>query len=106
MNLTEPSPKSTLTPPGWWLLGGITARREMKKPQDREFGGVTCRKMCCPHNHGAPMNSGNWLFRSLMLTAWHSCMAWSGVVGDAGEKKTSAIGLTIALLPSARTRSL
>ena len=41
-----------------------------------------------------------------MSTALHICAASSGVAGAIGEKKTSAIGLTMALLPSAMTRSL
>ncbi len=34
-----------------------------------------------------------------MSTAWHCCTASSTVVGAPGEKKTSAIGLTMALFP-------
>ena len=52
------------------------------------------------------MNSGNWLARLVMSTAWH---CWYGVVGrrgSAGREEDVGDGLTMALLPSAMTRSL
>ncbi len=51
------------------------------------------------------MKRGNWLLRSLISTAWHCTTASATVVGAAGEKNTSLLGLTTALLPSARIRS-
>ena len=59
MNLTEPSPRSRLTPPGWLLLGGMTARLTMKNPHERVFGVVTWRMMCWPSIQGTPMIIGN-----------------------------------------------
>jgi len=83
----------------------MTARLATKNPHDRPLGGLMCWKMCCPVSHGAPMNSGNWFARLVTSIARHIPNASSTVTGPSGEKKTSATGLTTALLPSARSRS-
>ena len=51
------------------------------------------------------MNRGNWFAKLLTSTCRQSDAASSGVVGAAGEKKTSDLGLMTELLPSVIERS-
>ncbi|MFO0959600.1 MAG: hypothetical protein U0800_19555 [Isosphaeraceae bacterium] len=52
-NLTEPSPISMFTPPACRLLGGMLARRMVKKPQDRVFGRDVLEDVLPVHPGGA-----------------------------------------------------